>query len=177
MKAADTRELLGELPKGLLFARWVDYKSLGIKVEYRPVWRTYYTPKDELRIEAVPIVTNVKVLPLSDILPGLHLFDCFEMPGRVGQIFVVGNDVTPQQLILDGLPLYAGHVLTRENLRAADWRLKRLTLLGVRASVSLLDDSQPKFKDILVEVHECPVVAYVLAGLPYALWPQVFPGQ
>jgi hypothetical protein len=51
-------------------------------------------------------------------------------PARVGQIVIIGNEVTPQVLIADRLQLYPGQVLTAPELRAAQRRLRWLTLLG-----------------------------------------------
>ncbi len=54
-------------------------------------------------------------------------------PLRVGQIFIVGNKVTPNGIILDRLPLYPGQLLTFPGLRAAERKLEWLRWLGISA--------------------------------------------
>jgi outer membrane protein assembly complex protein YaeT len=82
-------------------------------------------------------------------------------PATVGQILVIGNDVTRQNVILRQIPLYPGQVLTYPDLRVAERNLARLNIFetnpesGVRPTVSVLnqDDDNPT-KDILVNVKE-----------------------
>jgi hypothetical protein len=90
-------------------------------------------------------------------------------PVRVGQIFIIGNKVTPQSVYLDRLELYAGQVLTETDLRAARWRLLWLSVLGIGSSVCVLDDpADSKYKDVCVQVNETPIT-YLLIGVPNAL--------
>jgi hypothetical protein len=97
-----------------------------------------------------------------------------EEPARVGQIFLVGNEVTPQGLILDRLQLYPGQVLTDKDLRAAQQRLGWLTPLGIVSSASALDDpAEPVFKDIRVKVTETPLT-YVLVGVPKTILARIY---
>ncbi|HJT79182.1 MAG TPA: BamA/TamA family outer membrane protein, partial [Gemmataceae bacterium] len=96
--------------------------------------------------------------------PGVCLvrYDVEERPPtRVGQIFVVGNDVTRQNVILRQVPLYPGQVLTYPELRIAEQNLARLNIFetnpesGVKPTVSVIDpDVDSPFKDILVSVQE-----------------------
>jgi outer membrane protein assembly complex protein YaeT len=82
-------------------------------------------------------------------------------PARVGQVIVVGNEVTKQNVILRQVPLYPGQVLTYPDLRLAETNLARLNIFesnpesGVRPTVTVLDpDSEGEFKDVLVNVQE-----------------------
>jgi outer membrane protein assembly complex protein YaeT len=84
-------------------------------------------------------------------------------PARVGQIIVVGNEVTRQNVILRQVPLYPGQILTYPDLRVAEANLARLNIFennpetGVRPTVTVLDpDSDSVFKDIQVSVKEMP---------------------
>ncbi len=82
-------------------------------------------------------------------------------PARVGQVFIVGNERTRQNVILRQVPLFPGQVLTYPDLRLAERNLARLNIFevsqdgGVRPTVSVLDpDSDSEFKDIMVQVQE-----------------------
>jgi outer membrane protein assembly factor BamA len=95
-------------------------------------------------------------------------------PARVGQIFILGNKVTPQGFILDRLELYPGQVLTDADLCAARRRLLRLTVLGIGSSVSVSDDpTASAYKDVCVQVNEAPI-AYLLIGVPNALLDRLY---
>jgi hypothetical protein len=98
-------------------------------------------------------------------------------PARLAQIFIVGNEAAPQHIILNRLQLYTGQVLTQADLRAAEKRLRWLTPLGIKTSVSLLKPGGSEYKDILVKVYETPVVTYLLLGLPHTLWPRLYRPQ
>ena len=78
--------------------------------------------------------------------------------GRVGQIFIVGNTVTPQDTILRCLPnFFPGVQLTAQDGATATRRLAGLRLLGIRARRSIANpahDSASAYKDIMVEVEE-----------------------
>ncbi|MCS6849775.1 MAG: outer membrane protein assembly factor BamA [Gemmataceae bacterium] len=82
-------------------------------------------------------------------------------PAIVGRIFIVGNEVTKQNVILRQIPLYPGQTLTYPNLRIAERNLARLNIfevnpeLGIRPTVTVLDpDSDNPVKDIQVQVQE-----------------------
>ncbi|HKB38441.1 MAG TPA: outer membrane protein assembly factor BamA, partial [Gemmataceae bacterium] len=92
-------------------------------------------------------------------------------PARVGEIFVVGNEVTRQNVILRQVPLYPGQVLTFPDLRVAERNLARLNIFevnpetGVRPTVTVIDpDGDSEFKNILVQVQETRTGA-ILLGL------------
>lgn len=82
-------------------------------------------------------------------------------PARVGQIIVIGNEVTRENVIRRQIPLYPGQVLTYPELRVAERNLSRLNIFenkpeaGVRPTVTVLDpDSDSEYKDVLVTVQE-----------------------
>jgi outer membrane protein assembly complex protein YaeT len=82
-------------------------------------------------------------------------------PARVGQIFIVGNERTRQDIILNQVPLYPGQVLSYPAVREAE---RNLTRLGIFKStpeshptVTVIDDPanpDSEFKDVLVNVEE-----------------------
>jgi outer membrane protein assembly complex protein YaeT len=84
-------------------------------------------------------------------------------PARVGQIFIVGNERTKQNVILRQLPLYPGQILTYPDLKQAERNLARLNIFeatpdgAIRPTVTVLDnplDPDNPVKDILVTVQE-----------------------
>jgi outer membrane protein insertion porin family len=84
-----------------------------------------------------------------------------QQPARVGQVFIVGNDRTKQNVILRQLPLYPGQPLTYPDLQQAENNLKRLAIFqngpdgGPKVEVinNPLDPDNP-YKDIQVTVQE-----------------------
>jgi outer membrane protein assembly complex protein YaeT len=95
--------------------------------------------------------------------PGLCLvrYDVQERPpSRVGQIFIVGNEVSRQNVILRQVPLFPGQVLTYPDLKTAEHNLDRLGIFtdpatGQHPTVSVIDpEVDSPFKDILVQVQE-----------------------
>lgn len=84
-------------------------------------------------------------------------------PERVGGIFIIGNDVTPQNVILDRLPLFPGKLITDGDLLKAANGLRILRLVGLRCkSVCVLESDGP-FKDILVVVEEGWLAGFLFA--------------
>jgi outer membrane protein assembly complex protein YaeT len=81
-------------------------------------------------------------------------------PAKVGQIIIVGNEVTKQNVILRQIPLYPGQVLSYPDLRVAEKNLQKLGIFesnqeGVRPTVTVIDpDSDSEYKDLLVTVQE-----------------------
>jgi outer membrane protein assembly complex protein YaeT len=81
-------------------------------------------------------------------------------PARVGQIYVVGNDVTNQSVILRQLLLYPGQVLSYPDVRLSEANLTRLGIFtdqqsGAHPTVEVIDrENDQEFKDILVTVQE-----------------------
>jgi outer membrane protein assembly complex protein YaeT len=84
-------------------------------------------------------------------------------PAKVGLIYVVGNDVTKQNVILRQLPdgLSPGQTLSYPDLRVAERNLARLNIFemnaetGARPSVEVLNrEGDEEYKDLLVRVQE-----------------------
>jgi outer membrane protein insertion porin family len=84
-------------------------------------------------------------------------------PARVGQIYIVGNDRTRQNVILRQLPLYPGQILTYPDLKQAERNLQRLNIFesspdaALKPTVTVLDnpaDPENPVKDILVNLQE-----------------------
>jgi outer membrane protein insertion porin family len=86
-----------------------------------------------------------------------------QAPARVGQIIVVGNERTKQNVILRQVPLYPGQVLSYPDIRQGERNLARLGIFesspdgSVRPTITVLDNPQmpdSEFKDLLVSVQE-----------------------
>jgi hypothetical protein len=82
-------------------------------------------------------------------------------PRKIGQIFIIGNEVTKQGVILEALGLFPGQVLRAADLRSAEKNLQRLGIFkidpakGIRPTVVVLnEEGEGEFKDILVSVEE-----------------------
>ena len=82
-------------------------------------------------------------------------------PSRVGQVYVVGNTVTRENVIRRQLGLYPGQIFEYPNLKVAEANLARLNIFemnaeqGIRPTVTILDpDSNDIYKDVLVSVQE-----------------------
>jgi outer membrane protein assembly complex protein YaeT len=84
-----------------------------------------------------------------------------KQPAKVGQVYVIGNTRTRQDVILRQVPLYPGQPLEYPAMRQAE---KNLTRLGIfetspdgseKPKVYVLNpESDSDFKDIMVEVKE-----------------------
>jgi outer membrane protein insertion porin family len=84
-------------------------------------------------------------------------------PSKVGYIYVVGNDVTRQNVILRQLPegLSPGQTLQYPDIRLAERNLARLGIFetngetGTRPTVEVLNsEADEEYKDLLVRVQE-----------------------
>ena len=82
-------------------------------------------------------------------------------PATVGQIIIVGNKTTRQNVILRQIPLYPGQILTYPDLRVAEANLARLNIFemdqekGIHPTVEVMDPDGPNpVKDILVNLNE-----------------------
>lgn len=109
--------------------------------------------------------TKVEAVPVwSRDVPGecqVHYEVEERGPDRVGEIIIIGNDRTRQNVILRQLPLYPGQVLTYPDLRLAERNLARLNIFAtspdgsVHPSVTVADpESDNPYKKILVNVQE-----------------------
>jgi outer membrane protein assembly complex protein YaeT len=82
-------------------------------------------------------------------------------PARVGQVLIVGNTRTKQNVILRQLGFYPGQVLTYPELRQAERNLQRIGIFNTspdgqtKPTVTIIDqNSAREYKDILVNVEE-----------------------
>lgn len=82
-------------------------------------------------------------------------------PSTAGQVIIIGNYVTRENVIRRQVPIYPGQVLSYPDLRVAEINLARLNIfennpeLGIRPTVTVLDpDSESTVKDVLVTVQE-----------------------
>lgn len=74
---------------------------------------------------------------------------------RVGQIFIIGNETTPDVAILEQVPLFPGGLLNYSDLRVAEQNLSRLKGLKSKPKVTVLDlEGDSEFKDIQITVEE-----------------------
>lgn len=74
---------------------------------------------------------------------------------RIGQIIIVGNEVTPDYLIRSPLMIYPGQLASMADLRRAETRLRRLWYVLPQARVTVLEmDANSEYRDILVQVQE-----------------------
>jgi outer membrane protein insertion porin family len=95
--------------------------------------------------------------------PGLCLvrYEVMErQPTRVGEIKIVGNEVTRDNVIRRQIPLLPGQILTYPDIKIAEANLNRIGIFtdpqsGAKPTVTVLDpDTDSPFKDILVQVQE-----------------------
>jgi outer membrane protein assembly factor BamA len=83
-------------------------------------------------------------------------------PAKVGQIYIVGNEVTKQNVILRQVPLYPGQVLSYPDLRVAETNLARLNIFemdpekGGPPKLEVIDNPNSEFKDVMIRVQETP---------------------
>jgi outer membrane protein insertion porin family len=111
--------------------------------------------------EKVDVVPNIVWNPQG--VPGLCTVQ-YELnerpPDRVGQIKIVGNERTRQNVILRQLPLYPGQLLTYPDIQLGENNLRRLNIFKsneVSPKIEVQDDPlnpESPYKDILVKVEE-----------------------
>ncbi len=81
-------------------------------------------------------------------------------PAKVGQVFIVGNEVTQDRVIRRVIGLYPGQTLRFPELRIAERDLARLNIfdinpeLGIRPTIDIVADTDSEYKDLLVNVKE-----------------------
>jgi outer membrane protein assembly factor BamA len=76
-------------------------------------------------------------------------------PARVGQIFIIGNEKTSDEAILEQVKLCPGQLLNFSDLRVAEQNLSRLKGLKSNPRVTILDrEGDGHFKDIQITVEE-----------------------
>jgi outer membrane protein insertion porin family len=76
-------------------------------------------------------------------------------PARVAQIFIIGNEKTPDATILEQVPFFPGQILSYPDLRIAEQNLSRLKGFKSSPKVTVLDrEGDSEFKDIEITVEE-----------------------
>ena len=81
-------------------------------------------------------------------------------PAKVGNVYIVGNDVTQDHVIRRTVGLYPGQYLRYPEVKLAENNLARLGIFevnpegGVRPTVTVIEDTDSIFKDIVVNVKE-----------------------
>jgi outer membrane protein assembly complex protein YaeT len=80
-------------------------------------------------------------------------------PKRVGEIRVIGNQVTRQNIIIREVPLYPGQILTYPDIRRAEANLARLNIFkvnqeGVRPHIEVEDVENSEFSNLNIFVEE-----------------------
>jgi outer membrane protein assembly complex protein YaeT len=84
-----------------------------------------------------------------------------KLPAKVGNVYIVGNNVTRDNVIRRVVGLYPGQTLQYPELRIIENDLARLQIFntdpdkGIRPTVQVLD-SDNEYKDVLVTVQEMP---------------------
>src|SRR5262249_54302850 len=82
---------------------------------------------------------------------------------RVGQIIIVGNERTRQNVILRQVPLFPGQVLSYPDVKRAEQNLTRLGIFetspdgSVKPTITVMDNPtnpESPFKDVLINVQE-----------------------
>lgn len=106
---------------------------------------------------------RVEAIPVWGDTPGICnvRYEVVERPpARVGQIFIIGNERTRDNVILRQVPLFPGQILTFPDLDIAKANLMRLNIFtsgpdGPPPEVNVLDrEGEAEFKDIEVRVNE-----------------------
>ncbi len=128
--------------------RKMQQTSRSIQDEYGK--RGYYTRViPDLRFSEDPGVVHV----VYQVVEG--------PPAKVGEVVLVGNRVTRQNVIFRQLQVYPGQVLSYPDLRASERNLARLNIfknspeLGIAPTVTVLDPEDPsEYKTVLVQVEE-----------------------
>ncbi len=90
---------------------------------------------------------------------------------RIGQIFIVGNERTRQNVILDAIRLSPGEVLRDADLRQAEQKLAKLGIFRndpvkrIRPTISVIQpDDESEYKDLLVIVEETSTCSFRFMG-------------
>ncbi len=122
------------------------------------------TIQDKYGYNGYPVTVREEDFARSLEQPGevaVHYVVQERPPWKVGNIIIVGNERTRQNVILRQIPLFPGQILTSPDLRLAEKNLAKLNIFemnpstGVRPTVTVIDpDSDTEFKDLLVQVQE-----------------------
>jgi outer membrane protein assembly factor BamA len=150
----------------------MDHKSLMELVTLRPgeVYNKLESEKTKARFQAAygyrgynPQI--IERVAYREQQPGqVDVYYDFEEkpnPTYVGNVIIVGNTVTRDNVIRRQLQVYPGQILEYPNLKVAELNLARLNIfemnqeLGIRPTVTVLDpEGDSIYKDVLVSVQE-----------------------
>lgn len=89
-------------------------------------------------------------------------------PTKVGQVIIIGNEVTQDRVIRRVVGLYPGQILRFPELRIAERDLARLNIfemnpeMGTRPTLTVLGDERDEYRDILVQVKETPTGSFLV---------------
>ncbi len=134
------------------------YDEAKVQADIRAIQDYYGMAGRDVRVKPEPVF-NAET-------PGVclvHYQVTERAPAKVGQIWIIGNDVTRQNVILRQLPegLSPGQTLQYPDLRLAERNLAKLGIFetngetGVRPTVEVLNrDGDEEYKDLLVRVQE-----------------------
>lgn len=81
-------------------------------------------------------------------------------PAKVGHIYVVGNEVTRNNVVLRSVGLYPGQYLRYPEVRIGEANLARLGIFeanpetGVRPTINVIEDGESEYKDVVIQVKE-----------------------
>src|ERR1051326_665756 len=109
---------------------------------------------------SVGLLCVVATLTVSS--DALAQVDAKDATSRVGNIFIIGNDRTREDVIRPQLQFYPGQILSFADIRASEKNLERLGIFennpetGVRPTIEVFPQNGPDcpFHDILVHVQE-----------------------
>jgi outer membrane protein assembly factor BamA len=71
---------------------------------------------------------------------------------RAGQVIIIGNESTPQGIILNRLDLYPGQEITESALKRSQQRLRLLGVLGIVATMKIAEGDE--YRDVIITVQE-----------------------
>ncbi len=129
------------------------YSEATIKQDTQRIQDYFGYMGEEVHVNAVPV--------WSKDVPGLCTvqYEMEEAPvSRVGQIIIIGNERTRQNVILRQLPLYPGQVLTYPDIAVGKRNLQRLNIFANQPEPPQIEIQDSPcgnaYKDVIVKVQE-----------------------
>jgi hypothetical protein len=137
-------------------------KVMPVEVERIPVMPMEVAPEKQVSGDAVEEFKKTLV-QVQDTCTG-HLGEELRVakPPRIGEVIIVGNAQTKDRIIRSAAGLYPGDVLNYPQLQQAERNLEKLGIFvvdrerGLRPTVSVLEDEDAEFKNVLIQVKEPP---------------------
>jgi len=123
-------------------------------------WLGYQGYKAAVRVEKVWGTNDQK----GTMQVKYEIEDTTPLPARVGNIYVIGNDRTREDVIRRQLRIYPGQILSYPDVRISERNLDRLGIFannpetGQKTEIEVLPQPDPNnpFHDVLVKVNEQP---------------------